>query len=322
MYPYGTSVEILSSSDGWYHVSVDGKTGYMFGKYVTVSDEGGSDAVKKLGRSGPALINSVNTGTVNVSAVNLRERATTESPVITVISKGKSVTVLDTENDWYKVTFDGKPGYIFGEYLDVEYVESSSEEIKVYVSGGAVNFREGPSSSSNVITVLGRGTALALVEDGDTWIKAVYNGYTGYISSDYVTYEAPVSVSSSAASDSLGEQIVAKAEEYLGTPYVYGGASPSGFDCSGFTSYIFSLFDISINRTADYQVFNGTSVSVEELKPGDLVFFSEGNTGYASHVGIYAGGGQFIHSANGGVKYNYLSDPYYSDYYLCAVRVL
>lgn len=97
---------------------------------------------------------------------------------------------------------------------------------------------------------------------------------------------------------------------------------PSGFDCSGFTQYVFRQCGYSINRTADAQYSNGSYVSYDSLQAGDLVFFA--NTYSASgitHVGIYIGGGEFIHAANGGVKISSLSESYYSSRYYGARRI-
>lgn len=121
-----------------------------------------------------------------------------------------------------------------------------------------------------------------------------------------------------------GERIVAKAAEYLGTPYKYGGASPGGFDCSGFTSYIYGQFGISLNRTAAGQYSNGVAVSKANLVAGDLVFFNSYTKGI-THVGIYVGNGKFIHSSSpstGGVVYSYLSNSYYVNTYVGARRII
>ena len=129
-------------------------------------------------------------------------------------------------------------------------------------------------------------------------------------------YEEPSYDSGSSSS------IVSVAQNYLGVPYVWGGTSPSGFDCSGFTQYVFRQCGYSINRTADAQYSNGSYVSYDSLQAGDLVFFA--NTYSASgitHVGIYIGGGQFIHAANGGVKISSLSESYYSSRYYGARRI-
>lgn len=114
------------------------------------------------------------------------------------------------------------------------------------------------------------------------------------------------------------------ARKHLGTPYRSGGSAPGGFDCSGFTSHVFGHFGISIPRTSYDQFKAGTAVSKSELRPGDLVFFSTYAAG-ASHVGIYVGNGQFIHSSSprsGGVIYSSIGDSYYGPRYLGARRIL
>ena len=95
----------------------------------------------------------------------------------------------------------------------------------------------------------------------------------------------------SAQSDVSGEAIVESAKDYLGTPYVWGGSSPAGFDCSGLTSKVYREHGISIPRTARKQAFAGTIISESEARPGDLVVFTQNNYG---HVGIYAGDGKVV----------------------------
>lgn len=91
-----------------------------------------------------------------------------------------------------------------------------------------------------------------------------------------------------------GNAIVDYAMQFLGVPYLWGGSSPSGFDCSGLTSYVYRACGISINRTADAQMRQGTYVPKEQLQAGDLVFFGYG--GVASHVGIYVGNNSYLHA--------------------------
>jgi peptidoglycan DL-endopeptidase CwlO len=96
-------------------------------------------------------------------------------------------------------------------------------------------------------------------------------------------------------SSTLGGQAVAIAMQYLGTPYVWGGASPSGFDCSGFTMYVYSQLGVSLPHNAMSQYGMGTPVPRDALEPGDLVFFDG-----LGHVGIYVGGNAFIHAPHTG----------------------
>jgi peptidoglycan DL-endopeptidase CwlO len=117
---------------------------------------------------------------------------------------------------------------------------------------------------------------------------------------------------------SVGSSVVAIAERYLGVPYVYAGASPSGFDCSGLVMYVFAQVGISLPHYAASQYGYGMPVSKDQLQPGDLVFFDG-----LGHVGIYIGGGNFIHAPHTGdvVKISSLSESWYTDNYVGARRI-
>lgn len=112
------------------------------------------------------------------------------------------------------------------------------------------------------------------------------------------------------------------ASKYLGVPYKYGGTTTNGFDCSGFTSKVFSDLGIQLNRTSGSQYQQGTAVAKSDLQVGDLVFFNTSGSGI-SHVGIYIGDGKMIHSQTGqGVSYSNVDDPYYwGSRYIGAKRV-
>ena len=129
----------------------------------------------------------------------------------------------------------------------------------------------------------------------------------------------------SSSGTGTGQDIVDYAKSFLGIPYVYGGTSPKGFDCSGLVYYCYKHFGYSINRTASAQALNGTSVSSSELKAGDIILFSSSSGGkYIGHCGLYIGNGQFIHAPHTGdvVKISSLSDKYYSTHYWGARRII
>lgn len=130
-------------------------------------------------------------------------------------------------------------------------------------------------------------------------------------------------VGSSTARELKVEKLLKTAGSYLGVPYVWGGVSPTGFDCSGFVHYTFLKSGIILPRSAAAQYTQGTPVAKSNLKKGDLVFFQTYKTG-ASHVGIYAGNGEFIHASSGAGKVikSPLSNVYYTQHYLGARRIL
>jgi cell wall-associated NlpC family hydrolase len=117
-------------------------------------------------------------------------------------------------------------------------------------------------------------------------------------------------------------RILLTAQQYLGVPYVWGGSTPAGFDCSGFTQYVFSLSGIRLPRTADVQYEIGIPVRSEELQAGDLVFFSTYEPG-PSHDGIYLGNGKFINATSSrGVAIDRMDNSYWKPRYLGARRVI
>lgn len=117
--------------------------------------------------------------------------------------------------------------------------------------------------------------------------------------------------------------ILNTALSYKGVKYRFGGATPAGFDCSGFVMYVFNKHGIKLPRTADIQFTVGKLIkNKKELKPGDLVFFETYEKG-ASHVGIYQGNDKFVHaSSSRGVTLSGLSEEYYAKRYLGARRLL
>ena len=112
--------------------------------------------------------------------------------------------------------------------------------------------------------------------------------------------------------------VVGVAMRYLGTPYVWGGSSPGGFDCSGFVAYVFGQVGVSLPHYSGAQYGYGTAVPRDQLQPGDLVFFDG-----LGHVGIYIGGGQFIHAPHTGdvVKISSLGESWYASTYVGARRI-
>ena len=222
------------------------------------------------------------------------------------------------------------------------------ERENVELGDGAVNptvanLRSGPSTDSARVCQLYAGDRVDIFGFNCGWYKVRFNGQVGYIRSDLVTLlEKPaanrgyaVSGGSGSSGNSgssggsqsfypagVGQQLATYAQGFAGYPYVYGGTTPSGFDCSGFVQYVYAHFGYSIHRTATAQLQDGWYVSRDALQPGDIIYFGYGST--ATHVGIYLGGGAFVHAANSnsGVIISNLSESWYANRYLTAHRVI
>ena len=186
-----------------------------------------------------------------------------------------------------------------------------------------MTLRSRASSKSHKITTIESGKVAQLLDVKGDWYKVAFGGDTGYIRADGcrgVDYE---DYRGTAATQTLLEQVLDEAYSYLGTPYVYGGASHSGTDCSGFTMAVFAKFGIHLSHGAQSQYGAGRHVSEAQRKAGDLVFFSGYGTSSIQHVGIYLGGGQFIHaSTSSGVIISNIYDSYYGPHYYGACRVM
>ena len=278
---------------------------------------------------------SVGAGTVNTDALRLREEASTSSTILATASKGDTVVVLeDAGNGWYKVDYKSVEGYMSADYVTVATKADVTIGYGLVKTGGStLNVRSGPGTSYGKVTSLNDGAVVTIVGIDNGWYKIkTSGGTTGYVSSDYMvtckdsagsrgdgTVAAAVTTS-----NSLGQQVVAYAKQFLGVPYVYGGNGPNSFDCSGFTTYVYRHFGYTLNRTATGQLSNGVSVSKSQLQPGDLVFFKDGGSKPVSHVGIYIGNGQFIHASTSTyeVRINDLNSGYYAGVYVYARRIL
>jgi cell wall-associated NlpC family hydrolase len=118
----------------------------------------------------------------------------------------------------------------------------------------------------------------------------------------------------------IAKALTRSALRFLGTPYVFGGTEPGGFDCSGYTQHVFAMMGVTIPRTADAQFYAGARTK-GGMRAGDLVFFQTYEPG-PSHVGIYLGNGRFVHASSHGVMVSSLSDSYWSTRYLGARRLL
>lgn len=266
---------------------------------------------------------AVGAGATTGSSLRMRAEASTSSSIITTLDKNVAVAVLDdTLDGWYKVSFDGNSGYVSADFLQIDQDNIFQSYGRANADG--VNVRSSASTDGEVLASVNSGTIVTVTGLVDGWYSVTCQyGTEGYIRSDFVDLTAS-SISSSNSS------IVSFAKQYLGTRYSYGGASPSGFDCSGFTMYVYKQFGYSLPHTAtgQWQSGIGTKVyNIGALQAGDLVFFNDPsrNAGKAcSHAGIYIGGGQFIHSSSSksnGVIISDLTSGYYNTYFVGGIHV-
>ena len=194
--------------------------------------------------------------------------------------------------------------------------------LKARVVGDELTINSYPSIYSEMKTEVAADTFYVLGSNND-WYRIRAGEKEGWVSKESLQIKDEAFVPYSKV---LGEEIVEFGKLFIGTPYVWGGNDlQKGVDCSGLTKQVFEGFDIHISRVSRTQVNDGVRIKKSELRPGDLVFFDTSgvNTGKISHVGIYAGDGQFLHAdCTRGVTLSRLSSNYYTKNYVTSSRII
>lgn len=279
----GDTVIVLAKEGDWLQVYYgrNYNVGYVIADSVNINGVVSRDEVSKKQKE-RLIASAISKGVVTISsgAVNVRESADEGASVKDQLSNKTNVLVLSRANGWTKILYGAdntSVGYVKSEYIVDPAVQTS---------------RSSMSKSNTTAKAAEKSTAK--------------NTATSTKKAAASTAKTEKSTAKSTSSNlSKGQSLVAEAEKYIGTKYVYGGSSTSGFDCSGLVQYVCRKQGISVGRSSRDQINNGVSVSRSDLQPGDLVFFKRGGT--ISHVGIYAGNGQMIHSPQTGKTVCYTS---------------
>jgi len=298
----GDKLYVIGYDDPWYHVSIPAKDlkGYVYGQYV--------DSLPLVEVTG--------------DSVRLREKPSLKGRIKTELNRGEVFFKFDQQGSWVLVasSASGLKGWVHGDYLK-KTEKSASRPYKV--SGDSVNFRASPNVDAEIITALARNTEVSVLGRSQKWSFIEYDGQPGWMYSEYL---APVGRGMVVPQSALGLRLIARAKAMQGTPYVWGGESDGGVDCSGLIYKLLLEEGASakcLPRRASTQMAGlGVPVDKEDLAPGDLVFFTTYKAG-ASHVGIYLGDGDFIHasSAQGKVTISNMSEGYYKRRFVGARRI-
>lgn len=280
-------VTVMDVANKWIYISVEGKTGWIRKELVSGEKQEEKDSKEDTSKKEENKETKYinKTGYVTSDGINFREEPNTDSKILKTFLQNAKVTILLEEGDWYKVKHNDTEGYILKTYIS---------EKKQQVTSRSSETREVQTSTKQ--------------EEEQVSVAKT----------------SSESASTKATSSSKGNQIVELAKKYVGCSYVYGGSSPSGFDCSGFTMYLYKQFGVSLPHSATAQSSKGKKVERANLQPGDIVFFKNYRTNKGiGHCGIYIGNNKFIHASTEktGVITSSLSSSSYSSRYVTAVRI-
>ncbi len=274
-----TSINIIEQIEGWTYVSIDNILGWVRTDKIVEENVNPPENVTVSSEKNETEKNG-EVAYIKYDTVNLREKASTTSKSLAKLKLNNQVTILEKVNTvWYKVKYDNITGYISADLLADKKQEENEESKAPTSRSGETTSREETSTKEEESLTNNKSTNLEKEEE-----------------------KKDKNFASSSSSKTSGEDIVDYAKKYLGYKYVYGGASPStGFDCSGFTYYVYKHFGYTLSRSSIAQANDGKKVEKKDLQPGDLVIYKNTSLTRIGHVGIYIGNNKMIHASEPGV---------------------
>lgn len=353
--PKNDEFEILEKNGEWYRVNYKKIKGYVLSEFIEELQENNSEEVSnennltKENTEETKEEKELAIGDIAVvkNATNSYLRPVMIAKTVKQIEQGKEATIIEILNNWAFVTIEETNVWIpLGTISKKEEVKNETKSLDktAYVTSDNISFREEPQTNAKKLKTFTQNTKITLIQEQDEWYKIKYNDQEGYILKKYVS-DKKVEVTSRSMetrsiqetkanqeetpkvvnASSKGQEIVAYAKKYLGSKYVYGGSSPKGFDCSGFTMYVYKQYGVKLSHSATAQSKVGTKIEKSNLQEGDLVFFSDYKTYKGiGHCGIYVGDGKFIHASTEktGVITSSLNSGSYVKRYVTATRVI
>lgn len=276
------------------------------------------------------------TGVMTDDNVNMRTGPSTTSPIIAQLPVDARVQVLAQQPGWYRVaTAWNSDGWISSDFFKLEPISATvagntSRIGSANVIDGPLPLRAGAGANYPSVETLSEETLLDILTLQGDWYQArTPSGTVGWVAAKSVALDWVPDIYTKpdgATADATANQVVQTAQQYLGARYVWGGEDPSGFDCSGFTKYVYATIGVSLPRTSREQfdsTYGQVISSIDALVPGDLVFFERTTAADGiTHIGIYVGNGKMIaaRSERLGVRYVGLYEPFWNSRFVGGLR--
>ncbi|MGE7867862.1 SH3 domain-containing protein [Bacillus paramycoides] len=341
----GQVVQVVGEVQDWFKINYAGQTAYLSKDYVT---KGGSNENvtqgNNQGQTNNVTVQTGGTYVVNATSLRVRTGPATYHSVIGGVLNGTTLNVIGSEGSWFKVNYQGKTGYVSSEFMKfVKGGTATPEQPKqpeqgaigdYYINASALNVRSGEGTNYRIIGALPQGQKVQVISENYGWSKINYNGQTGYIGTRFLS-KTPVggavdnkpnnnqnnnqnnNNNNNNTSNNSGDSssLLAYAKSMQGVPYVWGGTSANGVDCSGYIYHVYKKFGHNISRQSVAGYWSSLP-QTSSPQPGDLIYFKDTYKAGPSHMGIYLGGGSFIQAGDKGVAIVSLSNSYWKSHFL------
>lgn len=331
----GAAATVLGTDGQWVKIESGSCTGYVNQDFLAMglrAEELADEYGKKV-------------ATVTATTLKVREKADTEASCLTMVPNGETYEVVKETDEWVKIKVEDEEikGFVSKEYVDVDVkfekaisIKEEKEQLRREAEAAraaeeaaraAEEAARAEEESSNSTTNNSSTSSNSGTSNSSTTTSSSSSSKSSSTSKKPSSSSSSSNRGSSGSSDSgtvkgsgTGSEVASYALQFVGNPYVWGGSSlTGGADCSGFVMAVYSHFGVSLPHSSSSQSSYGTSVSLSNAQPGDLVFY--GNSGI-NHVGIYIGGGRIVHAK--GRKYGITTDAvgYSSKRIVCVKRIL
>lgn len=311
----GQEVTVTAELAQWYKIDFNGQSAYVSKDYISAAGEN-----QAAQTSSPASVQHDGTYVVTATSLRVRVGAGVYHPIIGGVVEGQTLQVTGVENGWYRITYKGTTGYVSSEYVRFVKGGTTTATQDRYVNVSSLYVRSGAGTQYKALGSVKLGQKLQVSNEQNGFFQINYNGQTGYVAKAYLS-ETPVASTGSNQSPPASNNgsntasLLAYAKSLVGTPYVWGGTTPAGFDCSGFVYHVYNKFDSSFGRTNTASYWRSLTKTTNP-QPGDIIFFQNTYTAGPSHMGIYLGGGSFIQAGDSGVAISSLNNPYWKQHFL------
>jgi cell wall-associated NlpC family hydrolase len=354
----GTALTLEAYAEDWFAARTSA------GEQVWIAAELVADSATALSLLAPAttipLPPPPKIAVVGEEGLNMRDGPGTAYVKVASFERGTTIDLLSRFENWFEVRHpSGTIGWVTGDFLQIaegviprlEVLPSAPDPSPALVASadGTVNLRGGPGTSYPRLSSVSGGTQLELVARYEDWLKVrTADGKSAWVFNDVVSVSdyvvrrvpatrdipalprpaAPAAVARGGNAPPLSPEqsggLVNFAMQFRGTPYVWGGARPGAFDCSGFTKYVYGQFGLQLPHSAagQYSQRYGSFIDRSSLQPGDLVFFANTYKPGISHVGVYVGGGMVVQALAPGTPLAAVSmnSDYWNSKYYGALR--